>query len=98
MSVKKTEQGAVVSRTMYGYEVRVHAGWNDNDDRHRCSSRCVWSAEAAGQQGPSNYLATEEEAEAGREQLAWALSTNGGEEVSVEDVRVVAVDLDRVTR
>jgi hypothetical protein len=76
-----------VSRTVYGYEVRVHAE-NDND-RH---SRCVWSAEAAGQQGPSNYLATEEEAEAGREQLAWALSTNG-EEVSVEDVRVVAVEV-----
>ena len=39
-----------MSRTMYGYEARVHAGWNDND-RHRCSARCVWSAEAAGQQG-----------------------------------------------
>ena len=76
---------------MYRYEARVHAGWNDND-RHRCSSRCVWSAEAAGQQGPSNYLATEGGAEAGREQLAWALSTNG-EEVSVEDVRVVAVEV-----
>ncbi len=76
---------------MYGYEARVHAGWNDNDE-HRCSSRCVWSADAAGQQGPSNYLATEEEAEAGREQLARALSTNG-EEVSIEDVRVVAVEV-----
>ena len=56
--------------TMYGFEAR---------------SEGQWSREAAGEQGPGNYLATREEAEAQVSALAAVL------ECSVDDVRVVAV-------
>jgi hypothetical protein len=76
---------------MYGFEVRIHRGWDD-DDRHECSSQCHWSAEACGEQNASNYLETEEDAEAQLEDLADCLSGNG-ERVNVSDLRVVAVEV-----
>jgi len=65
-----TNTKTVAAVTMYGFEAR---------------SEGQWSREAAGEQGPGNYLATREEAEAQVSALAAAL------ECSVNDVRVVAV-------
>ena len=67
-----TNTKTVAAVTMYAFEVL---------------SEGQWSREAAGEQGPGNYPATCEEAEAQVEALAAAL------ECSVEDVRVVAVSV-----
>lgn len=67
-----------MSRTVYGFECRTRDGW---------------SAEACGEQNASNYLDTREEAEAQLADLAACMSTNGGDPVSVSDLRVVAVEV-----
>lgn len=73
-----------MANVAYGFELRVtnnHSSWGDAQYVHGD----YWSAEACGEQGPDNYHATREDAEAELPNLASVLGCD------VADLRVVEV-------